>query len=282
MFKVAVLSGKGGTGKTMVATGIVMSVPGAGYGDCDVEAPNGHLLLKPSIQNTERVFVPVPYIDGSRCNGCGACADFCAYNALICQADKDVHLFEELCHSCGGCVMVCPEDAMSEKKREVGEILTGIFGIASTIVYGRADIGEGRTTPVIDAVHNAMDKNGLWIVDCPPGTTCPAVVSAKGCDGAIIVAEPSLAGAHDLEATLQMLSILKIPAVMILNKAGLGSVNIEKICEPFDVRTVMEIPYDTEIAKAYASGELIHDVIPGIKEDFVRVVQILRDTVNRS
>jgi MinD superfamily P-loop ATPase len=194
--KIAVLSGKGGTGKTFISVNMACAAEKAVYADCDVEEPNGHLFLKPVIRETQPVTVPVPEVDLSKCTGCRKCVDFCRYNALALIPGR-LMIFNEVCHACGGCILFCPEHALHAKPRAIGAIESG-SSQQVTVFTGRLNTGEVSGVPIIRDLTAKLPQEGTILIDCPPGSACSVLESIREADYCVLVAEPSLFGAHNL------------------------------------------------------------------------------------
>jgi len=196
---IAIASGKGGTGKTLVATSLALSLKDkerVQLLDCDVEEPNDHVLLKPTITHSELVVIPVPEVDEGKCTYCGKCAEVCAFNAIAVLGEH-VLVFPELCHGCGACSYLCPEGAISEKAKEIGVVESGNSdGIA--FAHGKLAIGEAMSVPVIRRVKEDARHQDTVIIDVPPGTSCPVVESIKDSDFCLLVTEPTPFGLNDL------------------------------------------------------------------------------------
>lgn len=266
--RVAVASGKGGTGKTMVATNLAWLLAERGcevtYVDADVEAPNGHLFLSPEITGRRKVTVTVPEIKGPGCTGCGECQRFCAFNAILAFGDEPV-VFPELCHDCGGCQMVCPERVLGERALEVGELREGRAGQLG-FLGGLLEVGQPRSTPVIDAVMAHAPRRGLVVVDAPPGTSCQAVAALRGADRVVLVTEPTPFGLHDLRAADSLCRQLNLPALVVINRCDTGNDEILAQIRAEVAFVAAEIPFDLELAHAGATGELAvtsHQVLSG-------------------
>ena len=241
-----------------MAINLALSVGADQVLDCDVEEPNDYIFIKPSDAVTEPVSLLVPEIDESRCDYCRKCAEFCQFNALF-VAGETAMVFPELCHSCGGCKLVCPTGAISEKPRDIGEIFIGdVDGME--LVYGKLNIGEALSVPIISAVKKKTRTSGLVVLDSPPGTTCPVVESIMGTDFCIMVTEPTPFGLHDMEIAAEVVMDLGIPLGVVVNFAGIGDRGVYDYCERMGLPILMEIPYDRRIAELYSNG------IPFVKE----------------
>jgi len=269
---VSVASGKGGTGKTLVATNLALSLgENVQFLDCDVEEPNAHIFLKPEIENRKLVYIPIPRIDQSKCNFCGKCAQVCAYNAIAVLKNKSkVLVFSHLCHGCGGCTLLCPQKAISETGKEIGMIETGKVGHIQ-FIDGRLNIGEAMPVPVIKAVKGYVNPDSTTIVDCPPGTSCPVIESVRGSNFCVLVTEPTPFGLNDLILAVDVLKKLDIPHGVIINRFDMGDDKVELYCKENKIPILMRIPFDMEIAFLYSKGTPILERFPEYKEKFKKL-----------
>ncbi len=257
--RIAFASGKGGTGKTMMATSVArVAGPGAAYVDADVEEPNGHLFLHPTVERETRFAVDLPEPVPDRCDGCRLCQQHCAFHAIL-VAGTRVLVFPELCHSCDVCVDVCPRDALAVGKMETGTVrlgdADGIF-----VVEGRLDVGQARATPLIGHVTRAAPPDAdPVLIDCPPGTSCAAVSSVEGADLVVLVTEPTPFGLHDLELAAEMCRELGKPVAAVINRADLGDEAVRNWLAERGIPLLAEIPFDRGIAETYAAGGVVAD-----------------------
>ena len=269
--RIAVASGKGGTGKTTLATCLAWVLAESGqsvrYMDCDVEEPNGHLFLHPQIEQSATIDGPVPEIDKGRCNGCGLCARICQYSALACIKGK-VLTFPELCHGCGGCVRVCPQGAIHEAGRAVGIAESGHAGKIA-FAQGCLRIGEAMSPPLIRAVRGLPGTSTHEIIDAPPGTSCPVIAAIGGVDFVLLVTEPTPFGLHDLALALQMVRELNIAHAVVVNRHEPDNQSARNFCREWEVALAGEIPDDRRVAEAYSRGELPVAVLPEYREAFL-------------
>ncbi|MFZ2471279.1 MAG: ATP-binding protein [Methanothrix sp.] len=281
--KISIASGKGGTGKTLVATNIAISLASPGTGrvtvaDCDVEEPNAYLFFpERSLLEREECRVPVPVIDEARCTHCGKCSQVCAYHALA-VLPETVLLFPELCHGCGACTLICPEKAVRESSRSVGEIFRAKSS-GLEIIWGELALGEARTTPLIKAVKEKAGGETV-IVDCPPGTSCSLVESVRGTDFCLLVTEPTPFGLYDLDIALRVLEKMNIPCAVLVNKSGMGDRNVYKYLEKRDIPLLMEIPLDRKIAEFYSRGEIFAEKMPEWKAKFACMVREIGEMIS--
>lgn len=279
---ISVASGKGGTGKTTVATNLALSIASdVQFLDCDVEEPNAHLFLHPDWEETGVVTTPVPEIDLGKCTYCGKCADICRFKAIAVIADTTVLTFPELCHSCGGCVAVCPEKAITETTRELGKLEKGHLGELA-FAHGRLRVGEAMAPPMIRQVRSSAADGRDIIIDAPPGTSCPVISAMKGADFVLLVTEPTPFGLHDLKLAVGAVEILGIPSGLVINRSDMGDEEVWRFSEDTGLPVLMEIPFDRKIAEAYSRGDMIIDVMPKWKEKFSRLYDQIKEIVENS
>jgi len=268
--KIAVASGKGGTGKTTIATNLARTVASFGdrvvYVDCDVEEPNGHIFLKPHIEETREATMFYPVIDEKICTSCGLCAKICQYKAIMVLADTPV-VFPEMCHSCGGCTLVCPVDAITEHDRAIGTIETGTSdGIH--FIHGRLTIGEAMSPPLIRQVKKLAPDGDIVIMDSPPGTSCPVIETVRDADYVLLVTEPTPFGLNDLILAVEVVEKLRLPYGVAINRSDIGTDDTVKYCTKNHIPVVLSVPDDRRIAEAYSRGILAVEAIPEFLDRF--------------
>jgi len=278
--RVCLASGKGGTGKTLLATNLAVHLARSSgsvtYLDADVEEPNGFLFLKPEVEREERLTVPVPALKTGVCSGCGECQRLCAYGAVLALDDR-VMVFPELCHSCGGCLIVCPEKALVEAPREVGTLRTGRSG-PLTCFEARLDVGEPRSAPLIERLLERAPDDGIEVVDAPPGTSCSAVAAVRGADLLVLVTEPTPFGLHDLRVSVELARRLELRTVAVINRCDLGDAGVGEFLTTEGIPVVAEIPFRRGIAETYAAGGLCLDR----SRELSRAVRALEREVGRA
>lgn len=269
---ISVASGKGGTGKTTVATNLARALgKRAMILDCDVEEPNAHLFLKPEIDTIDRVVVTVPQVDMGKCTLCRKCAQICRYRAIA-VAGKAVVIFPELCHGCGGCFEICPENALSEAKRELGQTDMGHVNDLA-FAQGCLRVGEAMSPPLIKDVLTRVMSDRINIIDAPPGTSCPVITAMKGSDFVLMVTEPTPFGLHDLILAVEAVKRLGLPHGLVINRADIGNDRVKEYAIRENIPILMEIPYDRKIAECYSQGKLIVDEWPEWNEIFRELFQ---------
>lgn len=275
---ISIASGKGGTGKTTIATNLAISLKfDVQLLDCDVEEPNSHLFIQPVIEEVKTITTPVPEVDMEKCSLCGKCGEICQFKAIVVVGDT-VLPFHELCHSCGGCMEVCPEKAITETGRELGVIEQGHRN-GLEFVHGRLRVGEAMSPPLIKKVREYTRPGILTIIDAPPGTSCPVITSMTGADFVLLVTEPTPFGLHDLKLAVGAVKILGIPCGLVINRSDIGNDQVKVYAAQEDIPVLMEIPFDRRIAEAYSKGKMIVDVIPEWEEKFVKLYHQIKEIV---
>ncbi|MBL7073555.1 MAG: ATP-binding protein [Candidatus Omnitrophica bacterium] len=275
---ISIASGKGGTGKTTVAVNLALSIESpVQFLDCDAEEPNAHIFLKPEIKTVNKVFIPVPEIDEEKCTYCGRCREVCAYNAIAVLkkgADKKggVLVFPNLCHGCGSCAYFCPEKAIKEVNKEIGEVEIGVCG-KMQFVHGKLNIGEAMAPPVIRQIKQHINPTRTIIIDAPPGTSCPVVETVRQSDFCVLVTEPTPFGLNDLILAVEVLRKLGIPFAAVINRSDLGNTETDKYCAEQKIPILMRIPFKKEIASAYSKGTPIIKEFPEYKNEFKRLFE---------
>lgn len=264
---ISIASGKGGTGKTTVATNLAFSLEThVQLLDCDVEEPNAHLFLNPVIEEKETVVTPVPEIDEEKCTYCKKCAEICRFRAIA-VLKETVLTFPELCHSCGGCMEICPEKAITETGRELGVIERGRKNHID-FVHGRLRVGEAMSPPLIRKVRSFVLPDKINIIDAPPGTSCPVIAAMKDVDFVLMVTEPTPFGLHDLKLALEAVKLLDIPRGLLINRSDIGDQGVKEYALGENLPVLMEIPFDRRIAEIYSRGGLMVEEMPQWKAKF--------------
>lgn len=270
--KIAVLSGKGGAGKTLTAVNLAAAAGQAVYIDCDVEEPNGRLFLKPQDVSATEVTTALPEFDPEKCTGCRTCVDFCRFHALVYIKDKP-KVFAEVCHSCGGCSLVCPDQAVTEREKVIGRVETGHHG-ETRVVTGILNLGEASGVPVIqEALKEAEGQNVPALIDCPPGSACPVVESISDADFCILVAEPTAFGFHNFCMVHELAALLGKPCGVVINKwEGLYE-PLEEYCKEKKLPILLRIPYEERIAEIVSSGKILVEEVPEYRKIFQELLK---------
>jgi len=278
---ISVASGKGGTGKTLVATSLALALQNrkpVQFLDCDVEEPDAHIFLKPPLDHKQAVSIPIPQVDEEKCTHCGKCAEVCAYNAIAVIGEK-VLIFPELCHGCGACSYLCPEDVLFEVNREVGVLEAGQSrGI--DFIHGRLTVGEAMAHPVIREAKKHINREKLTIIDVSPGTSCPVVEAVGDSDFCLLVTEPTPFGLNDLALAVDMLNKLDIPCGVVINRDGAGDGKVEEYCRKEGIPVLLRIPLNIEIAQLYSKGITLVEGMPQWQEAFIRLYNGIEQIVS--
>jgi MinD superfamily P-loop ATPase len=275
---ISVASGKGGTGKTTIATNLALMVDNVQLLDCDVEEPNAHIFIDVRWEESEVVSIPVPEIDRSKCDYCGRCADICAYNALAVLKDR-VLVFPHLCHGCGGCALLCPQRAIREVSREIGEVEKGRAGELQ-LVQGKMNIGEVMAPPLVRAVKKNIIGDRNVIIDAPPGTSCPVIEATRDSDYCVLVTEPTPFGLNDLILAVEVVRILNIPFGVVINRAGLGDDRVQEYCRSENIKILMRLPFDRDIAVAYSKGIPLVDAKKEYRDHFRQLFALIESSIH--
>lgn len=275
--RLVIASGKGGTGKTLVAVNLAASLAAERevvLADCDVEEPNLHLFF-PSGEKTLPVMTDVPEFDHSRCTKCGKCGEFCQYGAIVVLKDR-IMFFPEMCHGCGGCKIVCPEGAISLKKRPLGHVAFSAPREKIILVTGVMNEREVMSPHIIRETLAYAAGHPLIICDAPPGTACPLVETLEGADACIFVTEPTPFGLHDLKLAAGVAEVLGVPSGVVINRSMGDDEIIREFCHSRNLPVLMVIPFDREIAVAANSGDLVIEKIQGMKTRFIELFEKVR------
>jgi MinD superfamily P-loop ATPase len=254
--KIAVASGKGGTGKTTVAVALALALESAGepvqFLDCDVEEPNADLLVRPTFDREIPVTVDIPKVDMSKCTGRGECREICQFNAIAVVKNKAM-IFEQLCHSCGGCALACPNYAIREEPKVVGRVELGSRG-GLRFLKGVLNVSEPMAPPVIRALRQHAAEGITTVLDAPPGTACPVIATVRDCDYVVLVTEPTPFGLYDLGLMVDVVKDLGIPAGIVINKHDTWSANVESYAASQSIPVLLTIPFSRDTAVEYSKG----------------------------
>ena len=271
---ISVASGKGGTGKTLVATSLALALSDKDKVqllDCDVEEPNAHIFLSSAMNQSQPVFLPIPKVDETKCTYCGKCAEVCAYNAIAVIKEK-VLIFPELCHGCGACSYLCPESAITEEGKEIGIVERGNSRNID-FIQGKLNIGEIAAPAIIREVKKHIDPTSVVIIDVSPGTSCPVVEAVKDSDFCLLVTEPTPFGLNDLSLAVEVVRKLDIPCGVVINRGGVGDEKVEQYCHEQDIPVLLRIPLDRNIASLYSKGIPLIEGIPEWRKAFLKLSQ---------
>jgi MinD superfamily P-loop ATPase len=290
--RIAVASGKGGTGKTTIAVNLALSIATSScaerpadvkFLDCDVEEPNAAIFLKPTLEHEQDVGLMTPEVDLDLCTYCGRCGEVCAYHAIAVLGEQ-VLVFPQLCHGCGSCTTNCPEGAIREVLRPTGTVSWG--SIPETDIFfgqGEMNVGEAMATPIIREMKHRFitdEDQEVVILDAPPGNACPVVETLRGVDFALLVTEPTPFGLHDLRLAVELATVeLNLPVGVAINRDGIGDTGVERFCEEAGIPILMRIPMDRRIAEAYADGITLIRAQPDYRDAFAALYRQISQIV---
>ncbi|HBE40674.1 MAG TPA: cobyrinic acid a,c-diamide synthase [Bacteroidales bacterium] len=287
MFKIAIASGKGGTGKTFVATNIFYTLMSnqidAVLVDCDAEAPNAVAFFDVKLNSAIEVTHLVPVIDTNKCTFCGKCHEYCNYNAIfMLPPSKIINVIEDLCHGCGACSVACDYDAISEKPFPLGNVTSYSYNNSYSLIEARMNIGVMSPVSVIKAaIKQIKVQTGITVLDSPPGTSCPFIQTVEQSDYVILVTEPTPFGLSDLRQSVETLKAINKKFGVIINRAGLGNTRVQEYLDDENIPLLLEIPYKKEIAELYSTGKLVSESDPFFGQQLLAVVEnILKQNGN--
>lgn len=284
--QIAVASGKGGTGKTTIATSLALSLSNLArirFFDCDVEAPNSHIFLKPRFEDISPAVIQIPQIQIDKCTACGRCVEVCEFHALA-QVGRNILVFPQLCHGCGSCTWNCPENAIIEVPNQIGTLERGVGRDNIEFFRGQLTISEPMATPIIRQLKKMgrPAEGTIDIFDAPPGASCSVVETLHGVDFALLVTEPTPFGLHDLKQMLGILRDLNIPAGLVINRDGIGDDSLVDIIEKQQIPVLLRVPFDRKLAESLAAGQSLVDVMPSYRQVFMRLYQQISKLVEGS
>ena len=281
--RIVVASGKGGTGKTTVATSLALVAAERGlvrFMDCDVEAPNAGLFLNPALDTHKEVGILIPKVDETICTFCGKCAEVCQFHAIA-MIGKKTLVFPELCHGCGSCALVCPENAISEHLNVMGVLESGPANHKIDFVQGVMNVGEPMAVPIIRELKKwePNDNTKIEIRDAPPGASCPVVETIRGADFVLLVTEPTPFGLHDLKQVVEITRELGLPTGVVVNRDGIGDNTVQGYCDESCIPILMRIPMDRQIAEGIAQGRTLVEIKPELGLAFSEMLEQIVQSV---
>lgn len=285
-YKIAVASGKGGTGKTTVSINLFYSLQKTlnqkiQLVDCDVEEPNIHLFTKGELKSVQDVNIKIPVIDSDLCVYCGDCATACSYNAILfVKSISHIAVLPDICHGCGVCTYVCNQPGVIiEKDQKLGEVKVYELGKRNELVEGKIEIGSALAVPVIGKTLKLTDKNALRILDAPPGTSCPVMETIKDVDYTILVTEPTPFGLNDLKLMVETMRKIGGRFGVVINRSGLGDAAVYDYLQKEKIELLMEIPFDKNLAKIYSEGKIMVDEVPEINEKYIQLFENIKQNI---
>jgi MinD superfamily P-loop ATPase len=282
--KIAVASGKGGTGKTLVSTNLFWTAQNDGFPvtlvDCDAEEPNVAEFVSGDVLYTDMVTQNIPVINTDLCVFCGKCFNYCNYNAIVyLPSNHFIKVVEDLCHDCGACTVACQFGAISEKEKQLGTVKTMFLNSNAELIEARADVGVYSPVPLIKRAIKEASNSYLAIFDSPPGISCPFIATVEAADYVILVTEPTPFGLNDLKLSAETLIQLKKPFGVIVNRAGLGNREVYDWLIQNKIQLLLEIPFDREIARIYSEGRLLAEEKPAYQLQFKQLLKTIEKTV---
>jgi MinD superfamily P-loop ATPase len=285
--KIAIASGKGGTGKTLLSTNLATYLSQTQKTllvDLDVEEPNDFIFISGKTENISDKFKMIPEWDESKCTLCGICSNSCKYHAVI-QLGTFIGVFKELCHSCYACSELCPTNALPMEKHKIGELKTILNGNL-TFIESRLEVGEEQAVPLIHQTNDLVEKNYIdipvQIFDCPPGTSCPVIAATKIADFVVLVTEPTPFGLNDLKLAVETMQDVKKPFGVVINRYGVGNKDVEKYCNREQIPILAQIPFDRQIAEHYSKGELVYDKVEQMATSLQQIISFIEKKVLKS
>lgn len=284
--KIAIASGKGGTGKTLVSTNLFWAVQKADIHvtlvDCDSEEPNVAEFITGKVLTCEKVFQNIPVINTSQCIFCGKCFEYCSYNAILyLPLSRHIQFIEDLCHDCGACSLVCENGAITETQKQLGVVTQIEINAHSKFIEARADVGVYTPVPVIKKAIRSVGDDRLIIFDSPPGTSCPFIATVEEADFVVLITEPTPFGLNDLKLSVEILQQLRKPFGVIINRAGLGNRDVYNWLQRNKISLLMEIPFDREIARIYSEGRLLTEEQPIYRQQFMELLNAIEEVRKR-
>jgi len=289
-FKIAIASGKGGTGKTTVAINLFHFLGKNGISrisllDCDVEEPNDVIFLPDATQvKQEEVCQHIPMIDIEKCTFCRKCVEYCEFNAIVVIPPVEyAEINPSLCHSCGACLVACQDNAIKEKKEPIGTITTFRVEKDMKLFEGRLKIGSAMQTMLIKELKKyTSEDDDITLFDAPPGTSCPVVETIYDADYVILVSEPTLFGLHDLKLMVELMKETNKEFGVIINKTGLGDHSLYDYLETNNIEIMGQIPFSREYAGRYANGNLMENIPRDIVYSYRTIAESLEQKRTRN
>jgi MinD superfamily P-loop ATPase len=279
--KIAIASGKGGTGKTLISTNLAAYLSKEQKTllvDLDVEEPNDFIFINGTTQSISNQYKMIPEWVESKCTLCKICSNSCKFHAVV-QLGKVISVFKELCHSCYACSELCPSQALPMQKHKMGEMKTISAGNL-TFIESRLNIGEEQAVPLIHQTLDYVDKNfndiPIQVFDCPPGTSCPVIAATKNADFVVLVTEPTPFGLNDLKLAVKTMQKLNKPIGVVLNRYGLDYTDVEKYCREEKISIMTKIPFDRKIAEYYSNGEMVYDNIKEFSTSLNEIINYIQ------